>query len=152
MFVKFAVTVPMELDFDPTVFVGVDLFAWGAGDDGGLRAFDQRSFVEVYFGTVGGGHRDQFKFVAVFGAFGGGTGFEHLGLGAGVFYLGDKVFDIEGVEFVPTEGKTKARGAAVDVTFCRCGVARAVGGVQTGLTQVVTARGVAKVGWVVVYF
>lgn len=31
-----AVAVPVEVDFDAAVFVGVDFFSWRADDDGGL--------------------------------------------------------------------------------------------------------------------
>ncbi len=36
--VALAVAVPVELHFDPAVFVAVDFFARGAGDEGGLAA------------------------------------------------------------------------------------------------------------------
>src|SRR5690606_37176462 len=38
--VGMAVAVPVELDFDTAVFVAVDFFGFGAGDDGALAAGD----------------------------------------------------------------------------------------------------------------
>ena len=40
LFVVLPFSVPVELDFDPAVFVGIDLFTFRTGDDGGLYAVD----------------------------------------------------------------------------------------------------------------
>jgi len=82
-----AVAVPEKLDFDAAIFVGVDFFAFGAGDDGGLaaedfgfRVFESRAEVRVPRGREEAVAVALVEIVFVVGDVTGGVFAEHLRL------------------------------------------------------------------------
>ena len=91
--VLLAFAVPVELDLDAAVFVGVDLFARGADDDGCLDTVDG-GFGVASRGAEGdvARHAQEAVFVALGCA---AFGFAHHGLGAGVFDAGEHVLRVE---------------------------------------------------------